>query len=131
MAPLVIQTYPLLVEGGEVNYPGDRERPGSEANRNVLADTRKALGSFKVETLIAEIDLTKQEVSIDVQNGYMDSSPAPMLPMGGKMFYAAAVCSRKYDEKHADKLIPHSATPTGSNQGKKIKSSKTGRAYDM
>lgn len=108
---------PLLKQ--DKTYPCDMSQPGENITCDLVADTSKSLDGFKVEKFMADVKMDKIKVPAGVEDGWKNEKPqAPQLG-GAKIFYAGALCTRKYQE---------SITP--KKKGKKCISETTGWEID-
>jgi hypothetical protein len=80
-------------------FPCDMNRPGDEITCDVVSETSKSLDGFKVEKFMADVQMDQAKVSPEVADGWKDRKPAVYEPGGAKIYHAAAICNRKYEEK--------------------------------
>jgi hypothetical protein len=108
---------PLLKQ--DKNYPCDLNQPGVNITCDIVADTSKALDGFKVEKFMADVQMDKTEVPKGIEDGWKNEKPQAPALGGAKIFYAGALCTRKYQEPN---------NPT--RKGKKCISKTTGWEID-
>lgn len=100
-------------------FPCDISKPGENITCDIVGETSKSLDGFKVEKFMADVHMESVPVGQDIKDGWNDSEPAVYEPGGAKIFHAAAICNRKYEEKEDKK-----------SKGKPCRSKATGALID-